>query len=155
MLELNLIHVSKRGHWWPTQGIRRHNTLSNLVQVMPCCLTGPDHYLNQCWLIIRDDFWHSRESNFTEKCSRCLSIRYDCDNYKYKAITKDREQQNLRLPTKKKPTGQLLRLSTLMWLSEQINHSYSLSLYWTLPLFYVFIFHVFIFYLAIYWCSRS
>ena len=50
-------------------------------------------------------------------------------------------------PTKKKPTGQLLRLSTLMWPSKQINYLYSLSLYWTLPLFYVFIFIMYLFFI--------
>ena len=27
-----------------------NTTVSNLVQVMACCLMAPSHYLNQCWL---------------------------------------------------------------------------------------------------------
>ena len=33
-------------------------TWSTLVQVMPCCLTAPSHYLNQCWLVISKVPWH-------------------------------------------------------------------------------------------------
>ena len=33
--------------------------------VMTCCLTTPSHYLNQCWLIISEVFWHSYEGGFT------------------------------------------------------------------------------------------
>ena len=36
-----------------------------LVQVMPYCLTAPGHYLNQCWLIITEEFWYLPEGNFT------------------------------------------------------------------------------------------
>ena len=32
---------------------------------MACCLTAPSHYLNQCWVLIREVLWHSLESNFT------------------------------------------------------------------------------------------
>ena len=31
---------------------------------MACCLTAPNHYLNQCWLIIRGVMWHSSENSF-------------------------------------------------------------------------------------------
>ena len=31
---------------------------------MACCLTVPNHYLNQCWLLISKDLLHSPESNF-------------------------------------------------------------------------------------------
>ena len=34
--------------------------ISQQTQVMACCLTVPCHYLNQCWLIIREDFCHPR-----------------------------------------------------------------------------------------------
>ena len=44
--------------WWQRSG-------SPLTQVMACCLMAPSHYLNQCWLIIREVVWHSHESNFT------------------------------------------------------------------------------------------
>ena len=42
-----------------------HRTGSTLVQVMACCLMAPSHYLNQCWLLIGEDLWHSPKSNYT------------------------------------------------------------------------------------------
>ena len=44
-----VLHVNSL---WPTNTIRRQGPESTLAQVMPCCLTAPSHYLNQCWLII-------------------------------------------------------------------------------------------------------
>ena len=37
--------------WWQRSG-------STLVQVMASCLTAPNHYLNQYWLIISKAQWH-------------------------------------------------------------------------------------------------
>ena len=51
---------------WPGDAIWRRGTRSTLAQVMACCLTAPSHYLNQCWLIIREVPWHS---------SGCIIIR--------------------------------------------------------------------------------
>ena len=51
---------------WPGDAIWRHGTRSTLAQVIPCCMTAPSHYLNQCWLIIHEVPWHS---------SGCISIR--------------------------------------------------------------------------------
>ena len=39
-------------HLWTSETLRWHRSGSILVQVMACCLTAPNHYLNQCWLII-------------------------------------------------------------------------------------------------------
>ena len=39
---------------------------SILAQVIACGLTAPNHYLNQCWLIITKAQWNSSESNFTK-----------------------------------------------------------------------------------------
>ena len=47
--------------WKQQQGSR-----STLAQVMACCLTAPSHYLNQCWLMISEVFWHSPVSNLTK-----------------------------------------------------------------------------------------
>ena len=38
------------------------NLGSILVPVMACCLTAPSHYLNQCWLTMKKNLWHSFES---------------------------------------------------------------------------------------------
>ena len=42
----------------------RHKSLSTLFQVMARCLTTSSHYLNQCWLLVNKDLWHSPQSNF-------------------------------------------------------------------------------------------
>ena len=39
---------------------------STLAQVMAWCRLAPNHYLNQCCLIIWGVLWHSLESNFTK-----------------------------------------------------------------------------------------
>ena len=39
---------------WPSDAIRRQRSESTLAQVMACCLTATTHYLNQCWLISKD-----------------------------------------------------------------------------------------------------
>ena len=39
---------------------------STLAQVMAWCLMAPSHYLNQCWLIIKDILWHTPNTDFTE-----------------------------------------------------------------------------------------
>ena len=44
--------------------IWRHRSGSTLAQVMTCCLTAPSHYLNQCWLLIRQVLFHSHERIF-------------------------------------------------------------------------------------------
>ena len=44
-----------------------HRSRSRLAQAMAWCLTAPSPYLNQCWLIIREVFWHSPEDSFN-KC---------------------------------------------------------------------------------------
>ena len=37
----------------PHDAMRRHKSRPALAQEMACCLTEPNHYLNQCYLIIR------------------------------------------------------------------------------------------------------
>ena len=44
-----------------------------MVQVMAWCLTAPNHYLNQCWLLISDGQWHSPEISLALTAS-ALSI---------------------------------------------------------------------------------
>ena len=45
----------------PSDAIWRWRSWSTLVKVMACCPTAPNHYLNQCWLIISKVPWHSSE----------------------------------------------------------------------------------------------
>ena len=45
----------------PSDAIWRWRSWSTLIQVMAWCLTAPNHYLNQCWLIINKVLWHSSQ----------------------------------------------------------------------------------------------
>ena len=36
---------------WPSDVLWWQGSRSTLAQVMACCLTAPNHFLNQCWLI--------------------------------------------------------------------------------------------------------
>ena len=47
---------------------------------MACCLTVPSHYVNQCWLLISEVLWHSRESNFT-LISRATTLYNELEDY--------------------------------------------------------------------------
>ena len=38
--------------WW-------HRAVWTLAQVMACCLTAPNYYLNRCWIIMNEVLWHS------------------------------------------------------------------------------------------------
>ena len=42
---------------WPRDTIWWHRSGSTLAQVMACCLTATNHYLNQCWLLICEGFF--------------------------------------------------------------------------------------------------
>ena len=57
---------------WARDTIWRHRSGSTLAQVMACCLmamtcclTAPDLYLNQCWLLISEVLWHLPVMNST------------------------------------------------------------------------------------------
>ena len=43
--------------------------LSTLTRIIACCLTEPNHYLNQCWLIIDKVQWPVSEGNFIGETS--------------------------------------------------------------------------------------
>ena len=45
---------------------------------MACCLTAPSHYLNQCWLVIKDVLWLAPESNFTRRAIKYSQIHNMC-----------------------------------------------------------------------------
>ena len=64
---------------WLNDAIWRYRSGSTLAQVMACCLREPNHYLNQCWLIVKYVRWHSAESNFVRSVPElildmCLEI---------------------------------------------------------------------------------
>ena len=53
----------------PSDAIWWQRTLSTLAQLMACCLTPPNHYLNQWWLIINEVQWQPPEGSFTQYTS--------------------------------------------------------------------------------------
>ena len=44
---------------WHRSATWRQRPISTLVHVMVWCLMAPNHYLNQCWPIIINLYWHS------------------------------------------------------------------------------------------------
>ena len=52
---------------------------STLAQVMACCLIAPNHYVNQCWLIIKGIQWHPMSftsSGFTQTWNQSITISH-------------------------------------------------------------------------------
>ena len=47
---------------WPSDLIYLRSW-STLIQVMAYCLIAPSHYLNQCWLTIKEILWHPFHGN--------------------------------------------------------------------------------------------
>ena len=73
--------VSEVNSLWPSDAIWWHRSESTFAQVMAfSCQTAPRHYLNQCWLIISKDQWHSSEGNFTRDTSTINQFNY-LENY--------------------------------------------------------------------------
>ena len=58
IIQPGLVPIKSLG---PSDAIWRWRSWSTLVQVMASCLTAPNHYVNQCWLIISEVLWHSSE----------------------------------------------------------------------------------------------
>ena len=56
---------------------------STFAQVMADFLTAPSHYLNQCWLIIKDGLWHLPEDNFSGYIPD-IYCWYEFENYQFK-----------------------------------------------------------------------
>ena len=57
-ISVSVLETVMMAIWW-------HRSGATLAQVMACCLTTPSHYLDQCWLIVKEIVWHSTGSNFT------------------------------------------------------------------------------------------
>ena len=72
---------------WPSDAIWWHRTEPTLVQVMACCLTATNHYLDQCWLTISEVLWHSPESNF-KRNAQDIYPWYELENYWFRITVK-------------------------------------------------------------------
>ena len=70
-------------------------SLSTSAQVMTSCLTVPNHYLNQCWIIISAVLWHSAGGNFTRNVLLMLQL-----DLKMKLDTAASHRGNGRVHTK-------------------------------------------------------
>ena len=92
---------------WTSDAIWRHRAGSTLAQVMDCCLIAPRHYLNQCWLLIREVLWQSPESNFTVSAEAAI-LCDEFENYTFKITATSLRGQWVNMV--------FLDLSTLMWL---------------------------------------
>ena len=55
---------------WSNGAIWLQRCASTLAEVIACCLMPPNHYLDQCWIIIIVALWHSPWCNFNRKYSR-------------------------------------------------------------------------------------
>ena len=73
-LVLPRLHKATVNSLWSRDAIWHLRTGSTLDQVMACCLTAPNHYLNQCWLIIWGFVAFTLEQ-FHRECSRYLSSK--------------------------------------------------------------------------------
>ena len=76
-VRMSLLHLNS---FWPSDGIWQHKSRSTLVQAMACCLTAPNHNLNQCWLIISQVLWHLPEDNFTGN-AQYIHPWFEFENY--------------------------------------------------------------------------
>ena len=61
--QVNAMPYMANTAWLLTDATWHQRSLSTLAQVMVCCLTAPNHYLNQCWLITNEILWHSFQGN--------------------------------------------------------------------------------------------
>ena len=62
----------------PNDAIWRHRSQPTLAQVIAWCLMAASHYLNQCWLPIREVIWHSPEKKAIPQ--RIISLNIDLLN---------------------------------------------------------------------------
>ena len=66
---------------------------------MACCLTASCHYLDQCWLIIKDGLWHSHQSNFM-KSAHELDIQNVLANYNFEITPESPSDKWVECPSK-------------------------------------------------------
>ena len=64
---------------WPSDVIWQQRSGSILPRVMASCLMAPNHYLNQCWLIVCEVLWYSPDNIFMANSQDIyLSLIWDC-----------------------------------------------------------------------------
>ena len=65
---------------WPSEAMWLHKTGATLVQVMPCCLTTPSHYLNQYLLITSEVLQRSVDGNVPGN-AQDIYAKYQLENF--------------------------------------------------------------------------
>ena len=77
-------------------------------------LTAPSHYLNQCWVTISENLWHSHESNFT--VSGQATFRYDeFQNYRIGITATSPRRQWVKSDSIIFPSGGVPSVCTVDW----------------------------------------
>ena len=67
-----LLVTNMHNSLWPSGATRRYISRSTMAQIMPFCLTTPNHCLKQCWLLINEFPLHSYEITFTARICTIL-----------------------------------------------------------------------------------
>ena len=108
---------------WPSDVIWRQGSRSTLAQVMACCLTAPSHYLNQCWLMISEVFWHSPDSNFIENTWDIYHWN-EFENYSFETVVKSPRGQCVNSCYMKESLT-LISRAQLQWRRHMPSHRIS------------------------------
>ena len=79
---------------WPCQAIWRDRFGSTLT----CCLTAPNHYLNQCWLLVDETMLHSPERNLAVSAQATVMYN-EFEHCTFKIIVTSSKYQWIRRST--------------------------------------------------------
>ena len=77
---------------WPNDTISWHSFSSKLVQAMACCLKAPSHYLNQCWLISKLQ-WYSSEGHHSDVIMGSIASQITSLTIAYSTVYSDADQR--------------------------------------------------------------
>ena len=103
----------------PSDATWRQRTESTLAQAMACCLTAPNHYVNQCWLIINKFLRHPSEG-ITPRKSEETHQYNKIENYIFKIAFRS-------------PRGQWVNLWIFKrWVFPAQIRPFSMQHYWLL-----------------------
>ena len=106
---------------WPGGATWYHEYWSTLVQVIACCLQTASHYLNQCWLRIREVLWYSlgviwwetHKIQWSAVITRSNIVSYYIKDYRNWRRISNRCWINKRHPTPR-PNGRAM--GCLLWI---------------------------------------
>ena len=101
--------------WW-------HKSGSTIAQVMACCLMAANHYLNQCWLIIKCVLCHSLESNSTESAKAIILYNvFENHTFEITAISpKDQRVKGIH------------SCQVMTFITETFSYTFDKHIYWVL-----------------------